>query len=134
MRSSAESHIRLVTLAVVGVLIVVGAWIFTIRRNAPPVGYTNLEDLVSTMATAIERNDEEQIQRLCHQPLEVGIDRLLSQHARLNYITLLHQNRMWKLADSWTLGGHGQEFGHIHLDFVKQLDGKWYLKRIWECR
>lgn len=53
---------------------------------------------------------------------------------RLDSIRRMHEDRRWTGANSWMLGGHGFRYGHIHIDFVKQLDGKWYVKRIWQCR
>ena len=34
---------------------------------------------------------------------------------------------------SFKLGGHGHEYNHIHIDFVRRPDG-WYLSNIWQCR
>jgi hypothetical protein len=31
------------------------------------------------------------------------------------------------------LGGHAAEFGHVHIDFVRE-DAAWKLKEIWMCR
>ncbi len=31
------------------------------------------------------------------------------------------------------LGGHDKELGHVHIDFVKRIDG-WVINKIWQCR
>lgn len=97
-------------------------------------GFDSLELLVAEMIVAIEEQDEKRLDRLCHGPIEVSIGRLIKQHASLDYMALLYENRSWTRANFWKLGGHGPRLGHIHIDCVRQLDGKWYLKRIWGCR
>jgi len=34
---------------------------------------------------------------------------------------------------SFKLGGHGDAYNHIHIDFVSRPDG-WYLSNVWQCR
>lgn len=49
-------------------------------------------------------------------------------------LTELYANQSFPLTGNmFTLGGHGDEWGHVHIDFVKKR-GKWYLKSIWQCR
>ena len=36
-------------------------------------------------------------------------------------------------ADSFKLGGHNKELGHIHIDF-KKVNSNWQLNAIWMCR
>lgn len=38
-----------------------------------------------------------------------------------------------EVGDSYKLGGHDKELGHIHIDFEKHR-GMWELSKIWECR
>lgn len=102
--------------------------------NPSPQGFGSLEDLVTELSAAIEARDKGRINQLCYDSCDVPIDRLAGQHEELSYHAILREKPGWTKADSWKLGGHGSRFGHIHIDFVKQLDGKWYLKRIWGCR
>jgi len=36
-------------------------------------------------------------------------------------------------AETFQLGGHGRELGHIHIDFRKAGD-RWQLEAVWMCR
>jgi hypothetical protein len=36
-------------------------------------------------------------------------------------------------AETFKLGGHGKELGHIHIDFCK-VGARWQLEEIWMCR
>ena len=117
------------------VLLMVAAVIVGVgTRASRKAGFSSLEALVQELAWAIEDGNPPRLDDLCHDPLEVSFERLVRQHAKLNYVTLLYRDRRWTASNSWKLGGHGFEYGNIHIDFVRQLDGKWYLKRIWGCR
>lgn len=35
--------------------------------------------------------------------------------------------------NTFTVGGHDKELGHIHIDFLKHGDN-WIIKEIWQCR
>ncbi len=35
--------------------------------------------------------------------------------------------------ERFKLGGHDQELGHMHIDFIKR-DNSWVIERIWQCR
>jgi hypothetical protein len=35
--------------------------------------------------------------------------------------------------DTFKLGGHASELGHLHVDFVR-VEGGWRLRDIWNCR
>lgn len=115
-----------------GSVLLVMLLVTTILR--PREGYDSLEELVADLDAAIAANDHERVKQLCHEPPRVSLQRINRQHAKLSYTTLLNEDLGWKSTDAWKLGGHGPRFGHIHVDFVKQLDGRWYLKRIRECK
>lgn len=118
----------------VSAMTLAGVAIALVIWQRQPVGFDTLENLVVELAGIIEERDEGRLSRLSHDPIEVPFERLVRQHAKLNYVSLLHENRLWMSSNSWKLGGHGSRFGHIHIDCVRQLDGQWYLKRIWHCR
>ncbi len=84
----------------VGAVSVAGATVAVIALNRPPTGYGSLEDLVTDLGAAIEERDEERLAGLCRDPLGVPFERLARQHAALNYLTLLHEDRRWNFADS----------------------------------
>jgi len=47
---------------------------------------------------------------------------------------LLYQGKDFPAgADSFKLGGHAKELGHMHIDFKKE-NGVWWLQEIWQCR
>ena len=65
---------------------------------------------------------------------------------RINYIEALdtslgairlaerYANRDFPIEKSqFKLGGHGQELGHIHIDFIRDKNA-WKIDRIWMCR
>lgn len=59
---------------------------------------------------------------------------LLKEHKRTGSFAKLYADRRFPAtADTFQLGGHGSELGHIHIDFVRQ-DNAWRLKDIWNCR
>lgn len=45
----------------------------------------------------------------------------------------LYGKAVFPAGDSYSVGGHGEPWGHVHIDFTKK-DGRWYLKKIWVCR
>ena len=76
-----------------------------------------------------------------YQPLlllgekEVG-DSVLAQLAEYCPLAKLYEGREFPSGsdDTFELGGHEKELGHIHIDFKKQSSGLWKLDNIWMCR
>ena len=62
-----------------------------------------------------------------------AIKALAEKHEELD-LRKLYVNKEFPVdMDSFKLGGHAKELGHIHVDFIK-LDEKWLLREIWMCR
>ena len=37
-------------------------------------------------------------------------------------------------ADTFKLGGHRKELGHLHVDWQRQSNGEWSIENVWMCR
>lgn len=59
---------------------------------------------------------------------------LVAERKRTGALEKLYDGRAFPTdADTFKLGGHASELGHVHIDFVR--DGaNWKLKDIWNCR
>ncbi len=59
---------------------------------------------------------------------------LLREHKRTEAFTKLYKDRHFPSSgDTFKLGGHASELGHIHIDFDREGES-WRLKDIWNCR
>jgi hypothetical protein len=63
----------------------------------------------------------------------VRVARQLRELDRRTPLPQLYGKVAFPAGDSYSLGGHGEPWGHLHIDFAKQ-SGHWYLKTIWLCR
>jgi len=61
-------------------------------------------------------------------------EQLARERQRTGDLSKLYKDREFPAEeDTFKLGGHDKELGHIHIDFVR--DGKtWKLRDIWQCR
>lgn len=56
-----------------------------------------------------------------------------AQHKTRPYQELIKGMKFPKTGNFFKVGGHGEEFNHIHIDFEK-INALWYLKSVWACR
>lgn len=106
----------------------------------PAPAFAKLADALAFLQTALEKDDYAGLVAAC----AAGEKSTLAQHrAPFDQLKTAHQakalrERYAKLefpaqADTFKLGGHASELGHLHVDFVR-VDGGWRLKDIWNCR
>lgn len=97
--------------------------------------FTNLEDAIDEISTAIENDTLTTLSSFCIEelPKEWILERLKEKHTTASLRQLYAQIEFPKNEHEFKLGGHDKELGHIHIDFVKN-DGSWFLNKIWMCR
>lgn len=61
-------------------------------------------------------------------------EQLARERQRTGDLAMLYKDREFPAGkDTFKLGGHDAELGHIHIEFVRDRDA-WKLKDIWQCR
>jgi hypothetical protein len=115
------------------------------------IAFQQLGDAVEFLADNLEKHNYEAIANHCIAPLRdddeyvsaglpsardyrlTAIKALSDHHAE--HSLRVHYERWEFPADrhEFKLGGHGEEFGHIHVDFEMTPAG-WCLKEVWVCR
>jgi hypothetical protein len=61
-------------------------------------------------------------------------EQLARERQRTGDLSKLYKDREFPAGkDTFKLGGHDKELGHIHIDFIRDGDS-WKLKDIWQCR
>lgn len=108
-------------------------------KKAPT--FAKLPEALQFLATALEKDDYAGMTAAC-VPSDKGTS-LSQQRAAFEALQTAHKakalgERYGKLefpakGDTFKLGGHGSEIGHLHVDFVR-ANGKWQLKDIYQCR
>lgn len=59
---------------------------------------------------------------------------LVDERKRAGALGKLYADRKFPTdSDTFKLGGHASELGHVHIDFIREKSG-WRLKDIWNCR
>ena len=100
--------------------------------------FSKVEDAVAFISQCVQTNDSERLFNSCLAPGEKSsFIHIVERLKALNEETILsklyaHKSFPW-FGSRFKLGGHGFEWGHIHIDFVRK-DGAWYLNNIWQCR
>ena len=96
--------------------------------------FKDLTGAVSFIATSLDKSDLKTLADACSQvPKEHVLKQLGALH-RAKSLPKLYVGRKFPAnGDTFKLGGHAKELGHIHIDFTRQ-DGAWRLKAIWLCR
>ena len=99
--------------------------------------FVSLREAVTFISSCLERADRATLARAC---LDDGgslasavFTQLQQAHKEVPFGTRYEKREFPADAETFTLGGHGSELGHIHIDFVKR-SGKWRISRIWMCR
>ncbi len=108
----------------------------------PPPSFATVPEAVEFIAECLDNDDHNSLSTAC-----VGGDRpqvyltthrrafdmLRAAHGRTPLQSLYATRAFPKDQNTFKLGGHMSEIGHIHIDFVK-IDGNWHLQDIWDCR
>lgn len=106
-----------------------------------PATFGKLGEALQFLAKTIESDDYAGLTAACATP-DKGPS--IAQHrAPFDLLKTAHKakplaERYSKLefpaqGDTFKLGGHGSELGHLHVDFVR-VNGKWQLQDIYQCR
>jgi hypothetical protein len=108
--------------------------------------FTELSEAIAFIARALESGDHGVIADACVKKRGDVIGLPTERESRLHAVqgvahalgrrTLrsLFADRAFPAHESrFKLGGHGQELGHVHIDFVRE-GPSWYLEDIWQCR
>jgi hypothetical protein len=97
--------------------------------------FSDLGEAVGFLAAAVEAGDVAALAGACREPLPPGwvLDRLRERHEATPLARLYAGREFPEAAAEFKLGGHAQELGHIHIDFVRS-GGGWEIERIWMCR
>ena len=129
----------LMTIVFVCLGISVGAGRSGAAENSKP-GFARLAEALAFIQTALEKNDYAALRGACATGEKAC---LAQQRAPFDQLQAAHQakpltERFGKLdfpdqADTFKLGGHGSEIGHLHVDFIR-TQGKWQLRDIYNCR
>ena len=114
----------------------------TAAGQKSPYEFHDLDAAMGFVIRCIETDDVESIitamkhERKVQPYLERNkhvFDRLKAQHAAKPYEEFTKDLSFPADVTEFKVGGHGSEYGHIHIDFEKRGD-KWCLKSIWDCK
>ena len=108
----------------------------------PPYEFDDLDAAMGFVISCIKSDDVASLIKAMKHERKVqpylernrhAFERLKSQHAATPYEELTKGLSFPSNSTEFKVGGHGKQFGHIHIDFEKR-GTKWYLKSIWDCR
>ena len=104
--------------------------------------FSSVQEAVSFIVGCLENDDYNALCAACvgreGRPSSFSQNRgvfinLKGLHARVPLSQLYAGATFPGDGDTFKLGGHGKELGHIHIDFVR-TSGGWKLADIWGCR
>jgi hypothetical protein len=115
-----------------------------------PISFARLSEAVAFLADHLDVGDTQGIAAECSdasqdavrgagRPLSPMSSRMwaieaLGEQHRSQSLRVLYAEREFPVEkETFKLGGHGAELGHIHVDFLR-IDAAWLLKEIWICR
>ncbi len=128
---------RLAALCILACLLVSGC------ASAPAVdqpdstaGFSTVPEALTFMIDCVEQNDMTRLAEACVGEKGTTLayfNNLVSFH-RSNGLKKSYGDKTFpEKGHTFKLGGHGKQFHHLHIDFVKKGE-KWHLARIWICR
>ena len=101
------------------------------------VSFTNLQQAVNFIATALETTNVAALAEACtnprQRPNEAEFAYLQGKHRDAPFRALYAKRAFPANAATFKLGGHMQELYCTHIDFIR-TNGVWQLKGIWECK
>ena len=97
--------------------------------------FANLYQAARFLTAVLKNDDRDRLEAACREPLPADwvLDRLRERNAETPLVRLYAGRKFPADADTFKLGGHGAELGHIHIDFKRTAKG-WVIERIWMCR
>ena len=105
--------------------------------HADDISFTNLQQAVDFLATALESTNFVTISSTCldsqRKPGDALLKSLQSFDQKRPLRELYADKSFPTNASTFKLGGHMKELGFTHIDFV-QTNGVWKLQAIWICR
>ncbi len=113
--------------------------IFVPAKAEENISFSNIEEAVLFITKCINENDADALFRTCENIpdwenySEHILERLKDLNQKTPLIELYADEEFPKKENSYTLGGHGFKWGHLHLNFVKK-DKKWQLNSIHQCK
>ena len=106
--------------------------------HAEDMSFTNLQQAVDFIATALESTNFVRIAEACldvqQKPtFDLYLRSLQGLNQRKPLRTLYADKSFPTNALNFKIGGHMKELGYTHIDFI-QTNGVWKLKTIYTCR
>ena len=102
-------------------------------ENPTTESFTNLQQAVDFIATALESTNTAAIAAACiEKPNQLDLTHLQDLNKAKPLRTLYAHRTFPTEADAFKLGGHMSELGFIHINFIR-TNGIWYLNSIMEC-
>jgi hypothetical protein len=97
--------------------------------------FSNLYQATRFLTSVLNHDDRDRLASACRRPppREWELTRLREVNAETPLVRLYAGRWFPADADTFKLGGHAAELGHIHIDFVRTRAG-WVIDRIWMCR
>jgi hypothetical protein len=88
----------------------------------------------ATLADACAEDRQDPSGLPTHREYRLRAIALLADRHEQRSLRSRYSRRAFPIQEArFKLGGHGQELGHIHIDFVRSETG-WQLENIWQCR
>lgn len=112
-----------------------------IAGNGQPRTFDSLSDATKFLDRALARRDREMLlsaflpsaKTYFSEHPEV-FQMLVAARERTGALGKLYGKRTFPTdANTFKLGGHASELGHVHIEFVRN-GASWRLKEIWNCR
>ena len=105
-------------------------------------GFDTVQEALSFIVGCVDQNDARRLTAACVGRGAMAPLLATTSHTFNNLVSFNKTKGLMKSYGDKTfpaqgvvfkLGGHGKQFQHLHIDFVKK-DQKWYLADIWNCR
>ncbi|MCA8960534.1 MAG: hypothetical protein KDC38_08475 [Planctomycetes bacterium] len=86
----------------------------------------------------VEADDRSGLVAACSRGVQLSanpttFDKLVELHQEVDLREKYGEQSFPTGSTQFTLGGHGHQYRHLHLDFVRR-EGKWTLSDVWQCR
>jgi len=131
------------------VFCIVGCLFAASCASAPPVkqpedkaGFSTVKEALSFIVDCLEQDDVKRLTAACvgrgerqaYLAKHPGVFNNLAAFNRSKGLMKSYGDKTFpEKALVFKLGGHGKQFQHLHIDFVKK-GPKWLLADIWNCR
>ena len=99
----------------------------------PQPGFASLSKAVSFIVSCLDAKEPSRLQSATLRRKIYGFESLEYSHGQIPLTKRYLGREFPSKGDSFKLGGHDMELGHVHIDFVKR-NGQWFIDSIWVCR